>query len=220
MPSLDSSTSHAACQALLRLPSLRPPHGSLGQNHSRAHLLLRSLARLARGLGPLPGWRKDLEAGHKPRRPLADGDVLTVGQMVRLFLAARRLDVENLSLEERTWKEYESYGKRLVRVLGNSAVVQDLGPADFQKLKADFQKTHASLVTLKGDIRKTKVIFNWAGPGERGSGFTRVPSAMVPFSRVPRPRRSAANSSKGRRRRCGAETSAGCWPRPTRSSAR
>ena len=44
-------------------------------------------------------------------------------------------------------------------------------PADFKKLRADFQKTHKSLASSKGDIRKSKVFFNWAGPGTNGQGY-------------------------------------------------
>lgn len=107
--------------------------------------------------------KNDLEAGRKPKR-VSEGDV---AEMVAGFLNARKLDVENGALCLRTWKEYEDYGERMIRVFGENAIVQDLGPANFLTLKTDLQKTHKSLVSLKGDIRKIKV-FNWAEPGEKG----------------------------------------------------
>jgi hypothetical protein len=61
------------------------------------------------------------------------------------------LDVESGALDLRTWKEYEDYDERLIRVFGENAFVQDLGPDNFLKLKTDLQKTHKSLVSLKGD---------------------------------------------------------------------
>ena len=117
--------------------------------------------------------REDLEAGRRPKQASLTPaqNALTVGEMVALFLNARRLDVDSDGLALRTWKEYEDYGERLIRVFGANAVVQDLGPDDFLKLKADLLKTHKSLVSFKGDIRKVKVFFNWAGPGDEGRGL-------------------------------------------------
>lgn len=128
----------------------------------------------------------DLRAGRKPARP-AEEDVLTVREMVVGYLDARKLDVANGNLERRTWKEYEDYGKRMVRVFGAEAVVQNLGPADFLKLKADLVKTHKSLSSLKGDIRKCKVFFNWAGPGEKGMNLYSRPLRFGPDFQSPRP---------------------------------
>jgi len=116
--------------------------------------------------------KDDLEAAHKPRRESPGvTDALTVHQMVSLFLESKKLNVQSGEMEERTWKEYESYGGRMIRVFGANALVESLGPADFKRLRADFQKTHRSLASIKGDIRKSKVFFNWAGPGTNGQGY-------------------------------------------------
>jgi integrase len=114
--------------------------------------------------------KDDLEAGRRPQ-PAGVGETLTVEQMVCLFLTDRKLHVESGELDARTWRAYEDYGKRLVRVFGKNIPVASLTPADFQRYRADLQKTHKSLVTLKGDLTKTKVIFNWAGPGVNGQGY-------------------------------------------------
>ena len=116
--------------------------------------------------------KDDLQAGRKPRR-VEPGvtDALTIEQMVYHFLDAKKLNVESGEMEERTWKEYETFGDRLIRVFGANTVVESLVPADFKRLRADFQKTHKSLASLKGDIRKSKVFFNWAGPGANGQGL-------------------------------------------------
>jgi integrase len=56
----------------------------------------------------------------------------------------------------------------MIRVFGANTPVESLTPSDFKKLRTDFQKTHKSLASIKGDIRKSKVFFNWAGPGTNG----------------------------------------------------
>ena len=115
--------------------------------------------------------KDDLEAGRKPQREQQGiTDALTVEQMVFLYLDAKKLKVQSGEMEERTWKEYKTYGKRMIRVFGANTLVESLGPADFKRLRADFQKTHKSLASIKGDIRKSKVFFNWAGPGANGQG--------------------------------------------------
>jgi len=119
----------------------------------------------------------DLKAGRTPKRQGEHPDVLTVKQMVHLFLEARKLHVESGELEARTWREYKSYGERMIRVFGENAPVETLGPDDFRRLRRDLQKTHKSLRSLRGDIRKIKVFFNWAGPGVNGQGY---------FERMPR----------------------------------
>jgi integrase len=116
--------------------------------------------------------KDDWEAGRKPQREKPGvTDALTVAQMVFLYLDAKKLKVESGEMEERTWKEYETYGDRMIRVFGANTLVESLGPADFKRLRADFQKTHKSLASIKGDIRKSKVFFNWAGPGANGQGY-------------------------------------------------
>ena len=114
--------------------------------------------------------KDDLEAGRIPERE-ARPDALTVKKMVGLFLDNKKLMVESGQMVQETWNEYERYGRRMIRVFGANTHVERLGPSDFQRLRADFQKTHKSLVSIKGDVRKTKVFFNWAGPGEHGMGY-------------------------------------------------
>ena len=125
----------------------------------------------------------DLRAGRIPARHRAAGDLLTVDQMVNHCLAGKKLKVLSGELVKRTWKEYESYGDRLVRVFGKTTPVVDLGPSDFRRLRADLQKTHNSLVSIRGDIRKTKVFFNWA----LGEGYIeRLPNFGDAFRAPPR----------------------------------
>lgn len=116
--------------------------------------------------------KDDLEAGRQPQRS-AKGttDTLTIQQMVFLFLEDRKLRVESGEIEETTWKDYERYGDRMIRVFGPNTPVECLTPDDFKRYRADLQKTHKTLESLKGDITKSKVFFNWAGPGVNGQGY-------------------------------------------------
>ncbi len=116
--------------------------------------------------------KDDLEAGREPRREEPAGiDVLTVEKMVFMFLAAKKLKVESGEMVTGTWKLYEMYGDRMIRVFGAGTPVESLGPADFQKYRTDLQKTLKTLESIKGAICKTKAIFNWAGPGIHGEGY-------------------------------------------------
>jgi hypothetical protein len=70
----------------------------------------------------------DLKAGLTPKREEEQADLLTVKKTILLFLEARKLHVESGEMEARTWREYSSYGDRLVRVLGENTPVETLVP--------------------------------------------------------------------------------------------
>ncbi len=105
--------------------------------------------------------KEDLEAGRTPRPP--DGQYhLTVEDMVNLCLTRKEDKVASGELRRRTFKEYRRAGRRLVRVLGRNRLVEDLTPGDFAKVRRDLQRTAKSLSTIKSDIRKMMVFFNFA----------------------------------------------------------
>lgn len=120
------------------------------------------------------------------RASLTPADTLTVEQMVCLYIEAKLLCVESGEMGRRTLQEYKTYGMRMIRVFGATTPIEQLGPQDFKRYRADLQKTHKSLTTLAADVRKTLVYFNWAGPGAQGQGFIdRLPrfgDAMKPPS--------------------------------------
>jgi integrase len=121
--------------------------------------------------------KDDLEAGRQPQR-VGPGvsDALTVEQMVFRFLDAKKLKVLSGEMVEGTWKLYEMFGDRMIRVFGANTPVESLGPPDFQRYRTDLQKTHKTLESIKGALCKTKAIFNWAGPGINGQGYIeRIP---------------------------------------------
>ena len=106
--------------------------------------------------------KDNLESGHPVRASVTPSDALTVKKMVAAYLEAKKLSVECGDMAPRTWQEYKSYGARMIKVFGADAVVEQLGPTDFQRLRANLQKSHKSLFSLQSDIPKIKVYFSWA----------------------------------------------------------
>jgi integrase len=105
-----------------------------------------------------------------------------------MYLAAKKLKVESGEMTAATWKIYEIYGDRMIRVFGANTPVTNLCSTDFQRYRADLQKTHKTLESIKSAITKAKAIFNWAGPGVHGQGhLDRLPrygDAFRPPSRA------------------------------------
>jgi integrase len=82
--------------------------------------------------------------------------------MVNLCLTVKETKVESGELDRRTYKEYKRCGRRLMRVVGRERLVEDLTTNDFLKIRRDMAKTLTSLTSVKGDIRKMMVFFNFA----------------------------------------------------------
>ncbi|HUT09843.1 MAG TPA: tyrosine-type recombinase/integrase [Thermoguttaceae bacterium] len=108
----------------------------------------------------LKRWLKekdDLLAGREPE----NGDGLTIGRLANLFLTSKQRLVDSGELEQRTWNDYHAICERVLRVFGPGRLVANLRPADFEKLRSDFAKTHGP-VSLHNDIGRTRVLFNHA----------------------------------------------------------
>jgi integrase len=130
--------------------------------------------------------KDDLEAGRPPRRAQGD-ETLTVKKMVGLFLDDKDIVVQSGEMDLSTWKRYEFLGKLMIQVLGPHAVVVDLGPQDFQRLRKELQKTQVSLSSIDSSIAKIKAFFNWAGPGSNAQGYIdRLPRFGNAFRRPSR----------------------------------
>jgi len=114
--------------------------------------------------------RDDLHAGRKPR-PKIDG--ITVFELCTKFLAAKQQQQQAGEIKFLTFKDYKSTCKRIVGYFGQSRVAVDLGPEDFEGLRAEFSKTR-KLVALGNQIRNTRAVFKY--------GFeARLLSAPVQF---------------------------------------
>jgi integrase len=130
--------------------------------------------------------KEEWEAGRNPRLPAdAQHTPLTVGRMVELCLESKAAKAASGEIQERMYKDYQQIGARMVRVWGKSRQVDGLRSPDFLKLRSDFAKTHKALASLKGDIRRVRVFFNFATSAGYlvhrpfyGEGFS-VPSAKA-----------------------------------------
>jgi integrase len=102
--------------------------------------------------------KDDLLAG---RTPSAKSDELTVRQLVNRFLNSKKRLLESGEIRQRTFEDYYDNCKRVLQVFGRNKPVSSLRPIDFEKLRADFAKTHGP-ITLCGDISCTRVLFKYA----------------------------------------------------------
>jgi integrase len=125
--------------------------------------------------------KDDLLAGRVPDT----GDGLTMRDLVNYFLTSKKRKIEGGELEQRTWDDYDDICKKVLQVLGKTRRVDNLRPTDFEKLRAKFAKTHGP-VTLNSDIRRAKVLFNFAStkelidrPVRFGDGFQRPTVAVL-----------------------------------------
>ena len=141
----------------------------------------------------------DLLAGREPE----DGDGLTVGRLANLFLVSKQRLVDSGEISQRTWNEYKAITDRLVPVLGPGRLVANLRPADFERLRAKFAKTHGA-ASVHSDITRARVLFNYAFqrglievPTKYGDGFDKPNRAVLRRARQARPPRMFEASEIG-----------------------
>jgi len=140
------------------------------------------------------GQKDALEAGRTPKPP--DDYRLTVKDMANLCLTMKESKLQSGELQLRTYKEYKRCGKRLLRVLGRERLVEDLTPTDFLKIRRDMAKTLKSLTSIKADLRKMMVFFNFAykegyidRPVRTGEAFKSPSAAALRREREQKPKR-------------------------------
>ncbi len=110
--------------------------------------------------GALNKWldqKDDLLAGREPR---AAGDGLTVYSLVNQFLESKERLVENGEMTPRHWENCKVAGIKLVASVGRRRLVTDLRPADFERLRKEFAKTHGANA-LCNDVARVRGFFNW-----------------------------------------------------------
>jgi len=102
--------------------------------------------------------KESLFAGRKPERRC---DGLRLLDLCNRFLHYKRSLIQSGELATRTWRDYYFTAERLMKVLGENRLVEDMGPADFEKLRAEFGKTWGP-VKMKNEITRTRMIFGYA----------------------------------------------------------
>jgi integrase len=153
-------------------PPTRPASGA-----RRSRVISTTSAPSTNPQAALEKWltEKDyLLAGKKsPRRGEFAEPILE--DLVNKFLTTKK----NLNRSRWTLQAYQEACKRVIDAFGRDRRLTDIGPADFEALRAKWSKTWG-LVQLDAEINHTKVIFNYAykngmvdKPIRVGEGFVR-----------------------------------------------
>lgn len=123
--------------------------------------------------------RDDLQAGREPR---ANRDGMTVLELCNRYLTAKQALVDSGELALRTFQTYYHTNEGVLSAFGKSRLVEDLGPEDFEKLRAALAKKRGP-VALGNEIQRVRSLFKYANdlidsPVKFGSQF-RKPSRKV-----------------------------------------
>ncbi|HMC65765.1 MAG TPA: tyrosine-type recombinase/integrase [Gemmataceae bacterium] len=142
--------------------------------------------------GPLADWSgalerlkaeiDDLKLGRTPAA--RDKDGLRLLELLNRFLHFKRGLVATGELTMRSWYDYHQTGERLLKVFGKDCLVENLAPADFEKLRADYGTTWGP-VRIGNEINRARMVFRYGfenalldKPVKFGPGFQR-PSRKV-----------------------------------------
>jgi integrase len=110
----------------------------------------------------LAEWERtkvDLLAGRTPRTK--SSQLATVEYVVNRFLAHKEAAVTSGELSPRSFERYESTGKRIAAFLGRHTLADELGPGNFEALRANMSKTLGP-VALGNEIGIVRSIFRFA----------------------------------------------------------
>lgn len=120
--------------------------------------------------------KDDLHAG---RRPKQDVEALTVKELANHFLDVKQELVNTGELSARMWADYKEATDETVAAFGRCRLVSDLGPDDFEGLRAKMARRWG-LVRLGNVIGRIRSIFKYAldaalidRPVRFGPGFQR-----------------------------------------------
>ena len=89
-----------------------------------------------------------IKAGLDPKSPLIqiDYDLLTVQDLCNLFLNDKLDQVTSGDLVQTTYRGYELFAKRLVKLMGGTRLIEELKPSDFQDLRKKTDKANAAKI--------------------------------------------------------------------------
>lgn len=103
--------------------------------------------------------KDDLLAGRTPRTH--DPNELTVGRLCDLFLDSRQRLVDSNEITPGTLRDYHAVAKMVAGTLGRNAVVDELAPVDFARLRSRLAKGQGPK-SLEGHVARARAIFNYA----------------------------------------------------------
>ncbi|HEY2908604.1 MAG TPA: tyrosine-type recombinase/integrase [Gemmataceae bacterium] len=102
--------------------------------------------------------RDDLHAGRTPR---LHPDGPSVAELANRFLDAKKSLVRSEELSLRTWSDYYGTCEHLVKTLGKTRKVAELGSTDFERLRSKLAKRRGP-VSLGNEIQRVRTIFEFA----------------------------------------------------------
>lgn len=121
--------------------------------------------------------KDDLHAGRLPRDGEPEG--LTVYLLCAKFLTTKNAKAATGDLSPRSLQDYAATCKLVIKAFGKNRLVSDLGPDDFEKLRARMERTWGP-VRLGNEINRVRIIFSYgfknghlARPMVFGEGFQR-----------------------------------------------
>ncbi|MBI3461841.1 MAG: integrase [Planctomycetes bacterium] len=127
--------------------------------------------------------KDDLLLGRRP--PPKDDERLTLSNALNAFLEAKKARVRSGELDGQTWADYFRSAQHAVKVLGRTTIVEELRPADFEKLRAHLAEGRGP-VALQNEINRIKVALDWAyksdlidRPVRYGESFSRPPRKLL-----------------------------------------
>jgi integrase len=103
--------------------------------------------------------RDDLQAGLVPRKPAENEP--TLGALIDSFLKAKQVDVATGEITQRSYDDYERTAEKVKAALKSHRRLDDIRPDDLSALKASLGRGK-SLTTLKGELTRARMIFNFA----------------------------------------------------------
>jgi integrase len=140
--------------------------------------------------GALARYLEQADALHAGRTPRPDPEALTVKALCNAYLNHKQQALDAGEITRRTWTEYKVNCDMLVRHFGKGRLVDDLGPDDFARLRAEMAKTWGP-VALVNMIQRVRSVFKFAAdnglverPTRYGTGFKKPTRKVLRLERA------------------------------------
>jgi integrase len=135
--------------------------------------------------GALAKYLSEKDDLHAGRTPDYTRDGLTIWRLCAKFLETKTLARNAGELSPRSLDDYDATCERVCKAFGKNRLVPDLGPDDFQRLRAKLVKLWGP-VRVGNEVNRIRVVFSYAWknglvdrPVVYGEGFKRPPKKTL-----------------------------------------
>ena len=149
--------------------------------------------------GPLADWQAALKRYHEEKEDLIAGrtpgprkDGMRLIDLCNQFLHFKRGLVKTGELTMRSWSDYHKAAERMMKVLGENKLAEDLKQQDFERLRLEYGKTWGP-VRIGGEVNRVRIILRYAYE----VGLIEKP---MPSARVRRPSRKELRKVRAKTR--------------------